>query len=372
MATGCALGGLDILESAAKKKSLPFMTNAFESLEQELNNCRTAIREAQQNLEMSVAERLQLRAWAIDLAARISHTAIAVSSGSALYSDRNAQRVYREALVFTVTGQTSAVMEATLGRLTRKQNLFDELHGRRESKEGEKKRRITYSRVVHLSHTIDTGIPLWKGDPPVEFETVAELDKDGYYLRRFSLGEHSATHMNAPNSFYADGVSIDRYPANSLILPAVTISIREQALSHPDCVLSTDNILAWEQQNGKIPSNCIVLLHTGWQEKWLDENAFFNWDSHGGMHFPGFGSEATKFLLEERQIAGVGIDTHGVDAGQETTFATNFLVLKEPRIVLENLTNLDQLPPKGTTLVIGVLRLKDGSGSPAAVMALIP
>ncbi|KYC35584.1 cyclase [Scytonema hofmannii PCC 7110] len=369
LATGCALGGLEILEFAAKKKSLRFIRDAFESLQQELSNCRAAIRAAQQNSNLSFTERLQLRAWAIDLAARISHAAIAVSSGGAIYSHHNAQRVYREALVFTVTGQTSAVMEATLGRLVRKQDLFNEPQRRRERGEGG--RGIIYSRVVHLSHVIDRKIPLWEGDPPVEFETVAELDKDGYYLRRFSLGEHSATHMNAPSSFYRDGVGCDRYPAESLVVPAVVIEICEQAAGNSDYVLSVDDILAWEQQNGEIPWNCVVLLYTGWQEKWVDERAFFNRDVQGGMHFPGFGSDATRFLLEERQIAGVGIDTHGVDAGQETTFATNCLVLQEPRIVLENLTNLDQLPPKGTTLVIGVLRLKDGSGSPSAVMALI-
>ena len=118
LTTGCALAGLDILESAAQTKSLPFITNAFESLEQELSNCRTAIREAQQHSGMGMAERLQLRGWAIDLTARIAHAAVTVSSGAANYSHHAAQRVYREVLVFTVTGQTRAVMEATLKRLT--------------------------------------------------------------------------------------------------------------------------------------------------------------------------------------------------------------------------------------------------------------
>jgi kynurenine formamidase len=374
LATGCALAGLDIVEFAAKKKSLPFITDAFQSLGRELNTCRTAIRKAQQNSDLSFTERLQLRAWAIDLAARISHAAIAVSSGAAIYSHHNAQRVYREALVFTVTGQNSAVMKATLERLVRKQDFLNESQRHKEYMEhlSPLSHNINYSRVIHLSHIIDTDIPLWEGDPPIEFETVAELDRDGYYLRRFSMGEHSATHMNAPNSFYVDGVGCDRYSADSLIVPAVVINICEQASSNSDYVLSIDDLLAWEQQNGEIPPKCLVLLYTGWQEKWLDEKAFFNRDTQRGMHFPGFSSDATKFLLEERQIAGIGIDTHGVDAGQETTFATNCLVLKEPRIVLENLTNLDQLPLKGTTLVIGILRLKNGSGSPAAVMALIP
>ena len=97
-----------------------------------------------------------------------------------------------------------------------------------------------------------------------------------------------------------------------------------------------------------------------------------NPDAESGLRFPGFGFDATRFLLNERQIAGVGIDTHGVDSGQNETFSINRLVLEQPRIVLENLTNLEQLPPTGTTLIIGTLRLRGGSGVPAAVMALMP
>lgn len=372
LATGCALAGLDILQSAASRKSLPFIQKAFDSLHRELSDCRNAVREAQNHSGLELAERLQLRAWAIDLAGRIAHAAVTVSSGAAIYSHHNAQRVYREALVFTVTGQTRAVMEATLGRLTR-EGFENEPQRRRERREGrEEEKNISYSRVVHLSHVIDSDIPRWEGDPPVEFETVAELDKDGYYLRRFSMGEHSATHMNTPKSFQVDGVGIDEYSAESLIVPAVVIDIREEALVNPDYALCVEDILSWEEHYGKIPSGCVVLLYTGWQEKWLDKNAFFNEDVPGGIHFPGFGSDATRFLLEERQIAGVGIDTHGVDSGQDTTFGTNSLVLEKPRIVLENLTNLDQLPTTGATLAIGVLRLRDGSGSPAGVLALIP
>lgn len=231
---------------------------------------------------------------------------------------------------------------------------------------------ITIRRVVHLSHVIDPSIPQWTGDPPVEFETVADLEKDGYYLRRFSLGEHSATHMNAPNSFYSTGASIDQYPAESLIAKAIVIDISNQAAANPDYALALSDVLAWEKQYGQIPQESVVLLFTDWQSKWSDKAAFLNQDTSGGLHFPGFGSETTQFLLSERKIGGVGIDTHGVDSGQDITFATNRLVLEQPRIVLENLTNLDQLPPVGTTLVIGILRLLGGSGSPAAVLALLP
>ncbi|MBE9198651.1 MULTISPECIES: cyclase family protein [unclassified Nodularia (in: cyanobacteria)] len=232
--------------------------------------------------------------------------------------------------------------------------------------------RITYSRVIHLSHIIDIDIPQWPGDPPVEFTTVAQIPQDGYYLRRFSLGEHSATHINAPNSFHDDGVGIDQYSAESLVLPGVVIDICEAAAVNADYALTIADVLAWEKKNGEIAVGSLVLLHTGWQDKWLDKTAFFNPDASGIMHFPGFGDDATQFLLKERQVAGLGIDTHGVDPGQDNSFTINSLVLAQQRIVLENLTNLQQLPAKGTTVIIGVLRLRDGSGCPVGVLALVP
>jgi kynurenine formamidase/alkylation response protein AidB-like acyl-CoA dehydrogenase len=387
LATGCALAALDIIESTAQTKSLPAIAKSFVSLQQELSDCRNAIHQAQQHPGLELEKKLQLRAWAIDLATRIAHAAVTVSSGAANYLHHPAQRVYREALVFTVTGQTSAVMEATLERLTRRWGEEEDKGNEEDTgtrRRGDTERvsdnfsassisaykSITYSQIIHLSHVIDSDLPQWQGDPNVEFETVAELEKDGYYLRRFSLGEHSATHINAPKSFHKFGLGIDRYPAKSLVVPAVVINIKQQVTVNPDYTLAIADILAWEKQHGEIPPDNVVLLYTGWQEKWSDRTAFMNQDAQGNMHFPGFGKDAIQFLINKRQIAGVGIDTHGVDPGQDNTFAINSLVLEKPRIVLENLTNLDQLPPKGATLIIGILRLRDGSGSPVGVIAL--
>ncbi|MEI6443282.1 MAG: cyclase family protein [Nostocales cyanobacterium ELA583] len=238
------------------------------------------------------------------------------------------------------------------------------------SKNSQQLSNISYSRVIHLSHLIDTSIPKWTGDPTVEFTSVAEIQDDGYYLRRFSLGEHSGTHINAPNSFHANGVSIDQYPAPSLIVPAVVINICKQAAVDSDYVLTISDIQTWETEFGQIPAGSLVILYTGWQEKWSSQKAFFNQDIQGKMHFPGFSYDATEFLITHRQITGVGIDTHGVDSGQNTNFTINCLLLEKSLIVLENLTNLDHLPPQGTTLIIGILRLKGGSGSPSAIMAL--
>ncbi|WP_313655408.1 cyclase family protein [Planktothrix agardhii] len=230
---------------------------------------------------------------------------------------------------------------------------------------------INYRRIIDLTHKIDPDIPLWPGDPVVELETIADFSTSGYYLRRFSMGEHSGTHLNSPKSFYQDGMGIDDYSPESCILSAVVINIREKASQNPDAILTVNDIKDWEEQHDIIPANSMILLYTGWQEKWHNPIDFLNIDTEGKLHFPGFGSEATQFLIEQRNIKGVGIDTHGVDPGFDHSFNTNKMILKNNGFVLENLTNLDQLPATGITLIIGILKLTGGSGSPVSVLALI-
>ncbi len=230
---------------------------------------------------------------------------------------------------------------------------------------------ITYSKIVDLTHVISPDIPLWPGDPPVEMESVATFDTDGYHLRRFSIGEHSATHMNAPNSFHEDGVGIDAYTPESLVVKAVVIDVREQAAADADYQLAVADVLAWEELHGPVDRGSLVIMFTGWQDKWSDPVAFFGEDADGGMHFPGFSPAVTAFLLNDRAVAGVGIDTHGVDPGQDDTYATKTQVRARQGIVLENLTNLHELPATGTTIVIGMLRLQDGTGSPVSVLAFV-
>lgn len=118
-ALGCARAGLDILEQAAEKKGLSFIRDAYLKLSDELESCRDATTAAQATAgEESTDERLQIRAWAIDLAVRCAHAAVTASSGAANSIHHPAQRVYREALVYTVSAQTTAIMEATLKRIT--------------------------------------------------------------------------------------------------------------------------------------------------------------------------------------------------------------------------------------------------------------
>jgi kynurenine formamidase len=233
-------------------------------------------------------------------------------------------------------------------------------------------RTVTYSHVVHLSHVIAPDMPQWPGDPPLEIATVAERSVHGYYLRRVVIGEHSATHVNAPVSFCAGGAAIHATSADALVAPAVVLDARVQAAADADYLASPDDLAAWEHVHGQVPAGSIVLLHTGWAARWSEPTAFFNLGADGCMHFPGFSPELADTLVDQRHVAGIGIDTHGVDGGRDHRFTVNTRVLHSARLVVENLAHLDRLPPTGATLMIGVLRLRDGSGSPAAVLALVP
>jgi kynurenine formamidase len=232
---------------------------------------------------------------------------------------------------------------------------------------------ISYSRVVDLTHVISPSIPLWPGDPHVVLKVVATMKKDGYYLRSFTIGEHSATHMNAPNSFISGNTeAITSYPAEQRVVPAVVIDVRDRAANNADYQLTKGDVLAWEKKHGKIAPGTFVILFTGWEDRWNDPEAFINLDAKNRLHFPGFAGATTKWLLAERQISGVGIDTHGVDPGLDTSYATNTQIAKAHKIAIECMANLDQLPPTGATLVLGPLRLEDGSGSPVGITAFVP
>lgn len=117
-ALGCAQAGIDIVRQAFEKKGLAFVGDAASSLQTELEACRAAAAKIPSGMDTEIsADKLKIRAWAIDLASRCGHAAIAASSGAANSLQHPAQRVYREALVYTVSAQTPDIMRATLERL---------------------------------------------------------------------------------------------------------------------------------------------------------------------------------------------------------------------------------------------------------------
>jgi len=226
--------------------------------------------------------------------------------------------------------------------------------------------------MVNLSHAVSPEMPHWPGDPRTELEVWSDPSKDGYFLRRFSMGEHSGTHLTAPASYFADGRTVDQYAPSELVRPAVVLDVGKQCTGNPDYGLTLDDVLGWEDHNGIIQPGHLVLLNTGWPDRWHDPEAYLGADSHGGLHFPGFAFEAASFLVNERSVGGLGTDTAGIEPGADSDLSVSKLVLARPRIALENLVNLGRLPATGAVVVVGLLGLVGGSGSPAAVTAFIP
>jgi kynurenine formamidase len=206
----------------------------------------------------------------------------------------------------------------------------------------------------------------------VEFEEWTGIESDGYFLRRFSTSEHGGTHFTAPASYFPGGRTVDEYPASDLVKPTVVIDIRDRCIGNRDYALSPSDLVAWEGNHGKVEPDTLVLLLTGWSDRWNDPEDYLGTGFDGNLRFPGFGVAAAALLIEERGAAGLGTDTAGLEPGTDDTLGVSKLVLSEPRIVLENLANLHLLPPVGVTVVIGALRLVGGSGSPAAVTAFVP
>ena len=186
------------------------------------------------------------------------------------------------------------------------------------------------------------------------------------------MSEHAGTHLSAPASFHPGGPTVDRYAPGELVKPAVVIDARQQCRNNRDYALTPDDLRAWESRHGEVPPGALALLLTGWPERWHDPADYLGADDAGNLHFPGFGPKAAALLVNERQVSGLGTDTAGVEPGVDAAFAVSRLALARNLLVLQNLANLDSLPPTGAALVIGILRLEGGSGSPAAVTAFIP
>ncbi len=231
-------------------------------------------------------------------------------------------------------------------------------------------RRTTFRNVVDLTHVLGTQFPLFPGAAPFRIQQAVSHDKDGYYGSILTYWEHSGTHMDAPVHFAPNGLFVDQLRIENLVVPAVVINITEKVRRDPDAVVTPDDIRAWERRYGRIPDNAAVLMASGWGARAGSVEAFRNTDSSGVMHFPGFGKEAIDFLLTERRISGIGVDTLSLDHGPSTTFAVHYTLLPTNRWGLENLANLESIPPSGATLFVGAPKIASGSGGPTRVMAV--
>jgi kynurenine formamidase len=229
-----------------------------------------------------------------------------------------------------------------------------------------------FSRVVFLSHVLSASTPVFPGDPPVTIHPAATVGQDGFYLQRVTSGEQTGTHWAAPAHFSPGEAAADQLSPADFFHPASVLDVRASVAQDPDFAASVPDIRRWETVFGPVPRHAAVLLHTGYDERWDDPAAYLGTDGAGGLHYPGFGADAARWLIEQRHISALGTDTMGVDPGADATFGTNRVLLHGHRMHLENLCGLGQMPATGGWIIVGGTRVKNGSGSPATVFGLIP
>jgi len=230
-----------------------------------------------------------------------------------------------------------------------------------------------HNRLIDLSLPLNERTPVWPGErsTPFRLETIDTLEKDGMLAKAFSMPEHMGTHIDAPNHFAAGQPGVDRIPATELFGPGVMIDMSLKAEQDADAMLTVSDLEAWERRHGPIPKGAIVLLQTGWGRHVENLARYQNRDAVGKLHFPGYSPEGAEWLVREREIRGLGIDTMSVDRGLSAKFEVHHVALKAGRYALENVTHLEELPPKGFGVIVAPIKIETGTGGPTRIWATV-
>lgn len=231
---------------------------------------------------------------------------------------------------------------------------------------------------VDLTHPFDEETIYWPTARPFELEEVdfGETGEGYFYASyHFAAAEHGGTHLDAPIHFFRGGATVGEIDLYRLIGPAVVVDTRERM--GPDSRVRLADLEVWEGRNGPIPDRAILLLRTGWSERWPDRERYLGTDASGPdavseLHFPGLHPDAARWLVENRNVGAVGIDTPSLDYGRSSDFRTHRILAEAGIPGFENLARLDALPEQGSFVVALPMNIREGSGAPLRVAAFVP
>ncbi|MCH7541067.1 MAG: cyclase family protein, partial [Proteobacteria bacterium] len=233
--------------------------------------------------------------------------------------------------------------------------------------------------LVDLTHAYDDDTIYWPTSPTrFELDELARGTTEGgwfYSAYAFSMPEHGGTHLDAPYHFSEAGDTVDEVPLTQLIGAMVVIDVTDQAAADRDYRLSLQDVAEFEAEYGQIPGGAIVLLRTDWSRLWPNVLAYLGDDTPGDaskLSFPSFGLEAVEFLIVERSVAAIGVDTASIDYGRSQDFPVHRIVAGSNVPGLENLVHLDRLPPTGASIIALPIKIAGGSGGPVRVVAVLP
>lgn len=233
------------------------------------------------------------------------------------------------------------------------------------------------AKVVDLTYGFGPETIYWPTGKHFALEVASKGDTAGYWYEanNFCAAEHGGTHMDSPAHFAHDRATTDKVPVTAGIGPLVRVDVSAQAARDVDYRLSPDDLKAWEATNGRVPPGAIVVMYSGWGTRWPDAKRYLGTDKAGdtaNLHFPGFSKEAAEWLVGERDIKAIGVDTPSIDHGPSQDFIVHRIINGANKPAFENLANLDRVPPKGATLIALPMKIEGGSGGPLRAIALLP
>jgi kynurenine formamidase len=234
--------------------------------------------------------------------------------------------------------------------------------------------------LIDLTHDYDEQTVFWPTSDRFHLEKVSDgVTPAGYYYaaNKFSTAEHGGTHIDAPVHFASGRQSVDQIPLERLVGAVVVIDVSEQSAKVADYQVTADDLQKWEREHGQIPRDAIVLLRTGFSSRWPDAARYLGTAERGEaavakLHFPGLHPDAVRWLIANRSIKAVGIDTASIDYGQSKLFETHRALFEQDIPAFENLAALDRLPSTGAFIIALPMKIKGGSGGPLRAVAIVP
>jgi kynurenine formamidase len=242
------------------------------------------------------------------------------------------------------------------------------------------KQRWASGRWIDLTHDFSAETVYWPTAENFKLDTVfAGFTDKGYYYSayNFCAAEHGGTHIDAPVHFAEGHKTVEEISLQQLIGPAVVIDVSRKALKDRDYQVRVEDFTGWEAKFGTIPDNSIILLRTGSGKFWPDRQTYMGTEERGQeavskLHFPGLHPEAAQWLVKNRNISAIGLDTPSIDYGQSQLFESHQILFDQNIPVFENVAQLDQLPEKGSFVIALPMKIKGGSGGPLRIIAFLP
>lgn len=233
------------------------------------------------------------------------------------------------------------------------------------------------AKLVDLSYSFDENTVYWPNAEGFRHRKDAWAVGAGgfwYAAGEFTSAEHGGTHIDSPIHFAEGKQTLDQIPVSKLIAPVVVIDVSMKTAQDRDYRATRSDIEIFEQQHSPIAAGTIVVFRTGWGKFWPDRKQYLGTDvkaDTANLHFPGIARDAAE-LLVQRNVAGVGIDTASMDHGPSADFIVHQVLTKANIYGIENIANAERLPATGATLIALPLKIAEGTGGPARVVALLP